>query len=292
MSRCTGSQDRESTPIQEFSRLFERSLSFQYHRGGDRPFAGPCKLVVPEPLPYGVIGQVLKAALHLRIEGSPPLRVEPGGGYFIPPGRRNTGTVTQEGPVFFRWAHVSFTVLDSLDLFGIVDVPSAFSVATGIAIGRLLKEMQGLRRRPQEPSLYRAVRQQAIGLEMLTFLMEDGAVSAAGAALFRHLGRLDPVIRHIERHLGDPLTREALAGRAGLSETRFHAVFKEAFGMAPMEYVLRQRLRKAQRLLATTGTAVHSVGEACGFRDPFHFSRIFKKHVGSSPRSYREANGA
>ena len=58
-------------------------------------------------------------------------------------------------------------------------------------------------------------------------------------------GRLRGVIDYITHHLSMPITRGELAALTGLSETRFHDVFKQALGIAPMRYVLNQRLQRA-----------------------------------------------
>ncbi|MEA3272630.1 MAG: AraC family transcriptional regulator, partial [Patescibacteria group bacterium] len=62
---------------------------------------------------------------------------------------------------------------------------------------------------------------------------------------------------------------------------------KSVFNFAPMEYVKQLRLKKAQMLLISTDESVAAVGNAVGYGDPFHFSRLFKTFVGNSPKSYR-----
>jgi len=54
-----------------------------------------------------------------------------------------------------------------------------------------------------------------------------------------------------------------------------------------MQYVGRLRLARARELLDRSRLNVAEVARASGFCDPFHFSRVFKREFGVSPRNYR-----
>ena len=57
--------------------------------------------------------------------------------------------------------------------------------------------------------------------------------------------------------------------------------------MSPIEFVIRQRLERAQYLLRNQNLAVGEVGRLVGYEDIFQFSKLFKKRFGESPRSMR-----
>jgi len=70
----------------------------------------------------------------------------------------------------------------------------------------------------------------------------------------------------------------------GLTFEAFRQRFRRAFGISPQEYQIRFRMEKACALLLT-----HSVKETAlllGYRDPFLFSRQFKKRIGVAPKNY------
>lgn len=79
-----------------------------------------------------------------------------------------------------------------------------------------------------------------------------------------------------------------LAKECGVSEYHFIRIFKDKTGLAPMQYVISQRISKAKLLLRETDMTVSQVAFMCGFSDPLYFSRIYKNKVGVSPKKYRE----
>lgn len=75
--------------------------------------------------------------------------------------------------------------------------------------------------------------------------------------------------------------------QSGISVSHFSTLFKKETGYSPLDFLIRQRLQHAARLLATTQEPIASVSAAVGYEDPFYFSRSFRKIMGCSPRTYR-----
>ncbi len=102
-------------------------------------------------------------------------------------------------------------------------------------------------------------------------------------------------IRRAERFLvGEIAGAPTLAGaarRAALSIPRFIAVFRQYYGLPPMRYLQQKRMALARTLLRRRNLTIKEVAQHCGFRDPLHFSRCFRRDCGVSPRAYRDAEG-
>jgi transcriptional regulator GlxA family with amidase domain len=101
---------------------------------------------------------------------------------------------------------------------------------------------------------------------------------------------LQPVLEFIHANLGRDISRQELARILHLSPTRFHTVFREAMGIAPIDYVTIERIRRARELLVASSLSVREIAEECGFNSPFYFSRMFRSKVGQSPSEYRAAS--
>lgn len=100
------------------------------------------------------------------------------------------------------------------------------------------------------------------------------------------LGILDDYWR--ERGRLEPLPLAQLARAVGVSRQHLVRAFGRELGHPPQEAVRRLRLARAADLLARTDLAVAEVADACGFDDPFHFSRAFRRLHGVAPRTFRE----
>lgn len=102
------------------------------------------------------------------------------------------------------------------------------------------------------------------------------------AALLRRL------FGFIEARLGDELRLADLAGLAGLCDDHFLRAFKAAVGQTPHQYVLAQRVARAQQLLLRTGQPIAEIARASGFRGASHFAAAFRQRIGVSPSRWRE----
>jgi transcriptional regulator GlxA family with amidase domain len=140
----------------------------------------------------------------------------------------------------------------------------------------------------KELSLTAVVKQQALGWDLISTLLQSIELKEDRIDLIRQASRLSPVLAYIEVNLASPISHEFLAKTASLSPSRFHFLFRSALGCAPYEYVQKVRLKKAQELLIRTDRSVAEIGQDVGHPDPFHFSRTFRKNVGISPLKYRQ----
>ena len=78
-----------------------------------------------------------------------------------------------------------------------------------------------------------------------------------------------------------------LARSLGMSYSAFRHAFKAQAGSGPAQYRLACRLQLAQRLLADSALPLAVIAERTGFPSAAHFSTLFKKKAGLSPRDYR-----
>ncbi|SMF52484.1 AraC family transcriptional regulator [Neorhizobium sp. CSC1952] len=82
---------------------------------------------------------------------------------------------------------------------------------------------------------------------------------------------------------------QELAELTGLSQSHFSHSFKASTGMAPHEWQTNARLDRAKKLLAADDQPLTSVAAETGFSDQAHFTRVFRKHVGTTPARWRKA---
>ncbi len=84
------------------------------------------------------------------------------------------------------------------------------------------------------------------------------------------------------------ITLAEMAATAGMSPPYFCTRFREAFGLPPIESLIRHRMHHAAHLLGNAALTIAEISSMVGYDDPFHFSKTFKKQFGVSPRHYRQ----
>ncbi|WP_436840550.1 helix-turn-helix domain-containing protein [Streptomyces flavofungini] len=100
---------------------------------------------------------------------------------------------------------------------------------------------------------------------------------------------LSPVLQWAREHLDQPLTVTDLARRAAMSPRTFYRRLQAATGTTPLQWLLNQRLARAQSLLESTALPVEKVGELSGLGTANNLRHHFLKQVGVSPSDYRRA---
>lgn len=105
-------------------------------------------------------------------------------------------------------------------------------------------------------------------------------------------GPLAELLAEIGADPSRPWSLAACRRRLGLGETAFRSAVMTATGLAPRTWIERLRIERASRLLLESKADVAAVAVACGYADAFHFSRVFRRVQGLSPRAWRLGAGA
>ena len=103
--------------------------------------------------------------------------------------------------------------------------------------------------------------------------------------------RLRLLKRHLDTHTDGAMDLREMARQARMSASHLSAVFRAAYGESPVAYHISRRMDTARYLLTTRPLPVSEVAEAIGYPDLPSFSRMFRRVVGVSPRSYRQDAG-
>lgn len=93
--------------------------------------------------------------------------------------------------------------------------------------------------------------------------------------------------RYVHEHLDEALPLGAVAHEAGLSESHFCRLFKEATGLTLTDYVNRCRIERAKKELLKSERRVSEVAFEVGYQSLSQFNRSFAKIVGQSPTAWR-----
>ncbi|WDE06268.1 helix-turn-helix domain-containing protein [Thalassomonas viridans] len=98
--------------------------------------------------------------------------------------------------------------------------------------------------------------------------------------------RIGQALEVIAENLGQTHSLTVLARVACLSPTQFKKVFKQSLGVSFQVYLTRLRMEKAKALLTHTDIPVSLVAERVGYQNASAFSRRFRQHFGTSPKTF------
>ncbi len=79
----------------------------------------------------------------------------------------------------------------------------------------------------------------------------------------------------------------SMADFCGYSQSRFSALYRQKFGISPVNDLISIRIERAKLLLEHGSLSVFEISDAVGFGSIYYFSRAFKEIVGISPTEYR-----
>lgn len=103
--------------------------------------------------------------------------------------------------------------------------------------------------------------------------------------------RLREALEYLHDHLHDPLfSIDDVTRQAGVSRRWLEYAFRDSLGETPYQYLRRQRLSRARRLLVEEPkTKIYKIAQCSGFSSAKQLAMTFQQDFGMSPREYRRA---
>lgn len=95
-------------------------------------------------------------------------------------------------------------------------------------------------------------------------------------------------VKYIYDHFEEKVSLSTLTEVLDVSKSYLSRIFRQTVGTSVNQFILDIKMKQACYYLKDTNLAVHQIASRLGYDDPYYFSRIFKKVVGSSPRVFRK----
>lgn len=103
----------------------------------------------------------------------------------------------------------------------------------------------------------------------------------------RHDEGIQRALAYMEEHFGADDCLIAARAAATCSESGLNQRFRKVLGISPARHLWGLRVERGVCLLRETGLSVAEISIRCGFKNPFHFSRLVRQCQGKSPRALR-----
>ena len=84
----------------------------------------------------------------------------------------------------------------------------------------------------------------------------------------------------------EPISGDSLEQKFDCNFDYMNRLFRQSIGKPVFQYLSEIRIAHAKELLATSSMKVSQISEKVGFSDESYFSKVFKRHTGSSPSNY------
>ncbi len=131
----------------------------------------------------------------------------------------------------------------------------------------------------------------ALLLETLVLLIQEtmfsGHETANFAASTYHRCR-----EHIGRHFNSIKTLDEISGSCGIDKAYLCRLFKKFSGTSPYSHLMKLKMNSAAVRLKTSDLTLKSIALENGFKDPYHFSKAFKRTYGISPDAFRKGSSS
>lgn len=97
------------------------------------------------------------------------------------------------------------------------------------------------------------------------------------------------VLLRIDSDLTADLSLSTQAELLKINSSYLSTLFRKEVGTTLTDYVNKKRIEHAIFLLNTTSMQIQTIAQHCGIPDVNYFTKTFKKHVGKTPKEYRDS---
>jgi len=109
----------------------------------------------------------------------------------------------------------------------------------------------------------------------------------------KEVGKSQSVVQavkdYVALHMQEEMTRDEIANLVYLNPDYLDRIFKKEMNVSVNKYIIMERMRIAQELLALTELPVSTIAAKVGYCNPSNFSSIFKKATNMSPAEFRKS---
>lgn len=99
------------------------------------------------------------------------------------------------------------------------------------------------------------------------------------------------VQQYMEKNYTKTITMKEMAGISNMSSRNLIRRFEQATSNTPLEYLQRFRVENAKKMLENRNYGIEQIAAKSGYEDMSFFRKVFKRHVGMTPREYKEKYG-
>lgn len=201
--------------------------------------------------------------------------------FLVPPHKIHKYKSDKENPWKYAW--ISFSVDNFEDEFKQIHNDEHLRKVKNVSM--IEKHVSRIKRNENfEKSEYKCTREDALVKLFLTeMLSEDHNI-----VLPQKIINADKIKDYIENNYFSELLVDEIADRFNYNRSYMCRLFKSVHGKSPKEFIIDYKIQIACKLLLESDLSVDNVSNSVGYKDPFNFSKMFKKRIGLPPQEYKK----
>lgn len=136
--------------------------------------------------------------------------------------------------------------------------------------------------------LYNKKSSSEIGSYILSAFLLEIFRHVSQAETVQKFGNINLIFEYVAENIGEKLLIEDICKKFHYHRNTVYKLIKENTGLSANEYIIRQKIKEAQKNLVFTDKSVEEIASLLGYSSTAFFCRQFKKKTGDSPTKYRK----
>ena len=228
---------------------------------------------------------IASGKMHLVLHGKKQT-VPKGNMILFRPGEPQNYSIHAEDRSETFWVHFTGNQVESI--LADYDIPQGKNIFfTGISHNYKWLFLQMI----QELQLKRTHFKDTMPLHLKLLLLYISRTDENGQLITAELlDEVENAMHYFNNNFHSQIVIEDYAKQHNMTPCWFIQNFKKITGTTPMQYIVSLRINNATNLLDDTEYSIEKIANSVGYDNALYFSRLFRKHVGMSPREYRKRN--
>ena len=118
----------------------------------------------------------------------------------------------------------------------------------------------------------------------LLYILLDTVLQETNGMLQQNTYILEKAKNYI--HANPNCSISEISKQYGISESGFRKLFKDKFGISPVQYRKTAKIFQATYLLESSTLSISEIADELGFCDTAYFYKCFQEHTGMTPKEY------
>lgn len=100
---------------------------------------------------------------------------------------------------------------------------------------------------------------------------------------------IQKALEYVQMNYSREMTIEEMAHYVGINRKYLSLIFKQVLHSSPQQYLIQYRMNQACALMKNPLLSIGEIAWSVGYKDPFLFSKMFRKTKGIPPRTHRRS---